>query len=339
MVALFSRLTNNHILHFSMKIFSSIILLLFAISGCGSDRDNSSKNTQTKSVVKEQIIVPKFDGKISFEYLKKQTDFGPRAPGSKAHNECLNYLNVEISKYADKVSLQEFSHQGYNGEILKLTNIFSSFNEKANTRILLLAHWDSRPRADQDPDLHKRSLPILGANDGASGVAVLMEIARQLKAKQPAIGIDILFTDGEDYGKEGDTKNYLLGARYFSKNLPPGYKPVFGILLDLVGDAQLELLKERYSIDYAPNIVELVWNTARDLGIEQFRDDVQNWVMDDHLPLNDVGIPTIDIIDFNYPDASNRYWHTSEDTPDKCSPESLEAVGKVLLHVIYTYQK
>jgi hypothetical protein len=322
-----------------MRIFSSIILILFAISGCGSDRDNSSKDTKPKTMTKEQTAVPKFDGKKAFDYLKKQTDFGPRVPGSNAHDKCLNYLNVQMTKFADKVMLQEFSHQGYDGNILKLTNVFSSFNAKVNTRILLLAHWDSRPRSDQDPDMSKRSLPVLGANDGASGVAVLMEIARQLKSKQPEIGIDILFTDGEDYGKESDTKNYLLGAQYFSKNLPTGYKPAFGILLDMVGDAQLDLLKERYSIGYAPNIVDLVWNTARDLGITQFRDEIQNWITDDHLPLNNVGIPTIDIIDFNYPDESNRYWHTSEDTPDKCSSESLQAVGQVLLNVIYNYKK
>ncbi|MBI5020174.1 MAG: M28 family peptidase [Ignavibacteriales bacterium] len=339
MVTVFSRLTNKLILDHNMKIFSSIFLIIFAISGCGSDRNNSSKSPQPKPIPSEQIAVPKFDGKKAFNFLKEQTDFGPRVPGSVSHSKCLNYLNIQMAKFADKVNRQEFSHKGYDGNILKLTNIFSSFNVKANTRILLLAHWDSRPRSDQDPDIRKRSLPVLGANDGASGVAVLMEIARQLKLKQPAIGIDILFTDGEDYGKEADTKNYLLGAQYFANNLPADYKPVFGILLDMVGDAQLELLKERYSIGYAPNIVDLIWNTAHDLGITQFRDDVQNWVTDDHLPLNNAGIPTIDIIDFNYPDESNRYWHTTQDTPDKCSAESLEAVGQVLLNVIYTYRK
>ncbi|MBI5476934.1 MAG: M28 family peptidase [Ignavibacteriales bacterium] len=242
-----------------------------------------------------------------------------------------------MKQYADYVELQTFTHNGYDGKMLKMTNIFSSFNRQSNIRILLLAHWDSRPRSDQDPDPAKRNKPVLGANDGASGVAVLMEISRLLKSSRPNIGVDILFTDGEDYGLEGDTKNYLLGARYFAKNLPKNYKPVFGVLLDMVGDAELELKKERYSIGYAPNVVDRIWATGRDLGITQFSDEIQNWITDDHLPLNDAGIPTINIIDFAYPDDSNRYWHTSEDTPNKCSPESLEAVGKVLLHLIYNY--
>jgi glutaminyl-peptide cyclotransferase len=323
-----------------MKIISFILIILVAIIGCGSNNNKSGNNTQLKkSESRGKQLVPTFNPTNSFEYLTKQTNFGPRVPGSPAHEKCLNYLNAFMLRYADKVELQSFIHKGYDGSLLKMTNIFSSFNTQASTRILLLAHWDSRPRSDQDPDPSKRDKPVLGANDGASGVAVLMEIARLLKSNRNDIGIDILFTDGEDYGKESDTKNYLLGAQYFSKNLPKFYKPVFGILLDMVGDTQLDLKKERYSITYAPNVVDLIWNTARDLGVNQFSDEIQNWITDDHLPLNNAGIPTIDIIDFSYPDESNRYWHTSEDTPDKCSPESLEAVGKVLLNVIYNYQK
>jgi Zn-dependent M28 family amino/carboxypeptidase len=153
----------------------------------------------------------------------------------------------------------------------------------------------------------------------------------------PNVGIDMLFTDGEDYGKKHENHNYLLGARYFAKNISPGFKPVFGILIDMIGDAQLEIPKDRYSLEYAPEIVELIWSKARELGVYQFSDKVQGYVMDDHLPLNEVGIKTVDLIDFTYPDESNRYWHTVQDTPDKCSAESLEAVGKVLLNVIYTF--
>ncbi|MDI6766512.1 MAG: M28 family peptidase [Bacteroidota bacterium] len=283
--------------------------------------------------------IPKFDGIQAFAYLKSQTDFGARVPGSDAHKKCLNYLHLELQKYADGVTLQPFKHIGYSTETIQMTNIIASFNLKATTRILLLAHWDCRPFADQDPNPKNQTKPVLGANDAASGVAVLLEIARHLKQTPPKVGVDILFTDGEDYGKEGDLKNYLLGAKYFSKNLPQGFKPVFGILLDMVGDSQLEILKEPYSIKYAPDIVELVWSTAKKLNIYQFVDDVRQYgVIDDHLPLNEVGIKTINIIDFAYPDESNSYWHTMEDTPDKCSPESLEAVGKVILHVIYNYQ-
>lgn len=291
----------------------------------------------TEQKKSESVNIPTFDGKNAYLYLTRQTDFGSRVPGSPAHDQCLLYLEAEIKKYAEAVKRQEFSHKGHDGKNLQMTNLISSFNLRATTRILLLAHWDSRPFCDEDPDPKNHTKPVLGANDGASGIAVLMEIARQLKTQSPAVGIDMLFTDGEDYGKRGDNHNYLLGARHFARNIPPGFKPVFGILIDMVGDAQLEFPKDQYSLRYAPEIVDLIWSRARELGVVQFTNDLQGLVMDDHLPLNEVGIKTVDIIDFSYPDDSNRYWHTVEDTPDKCSPESLEAVGKVLLNIIYTY--
>ena len=318
-----------------------IIRFLVAISftlhllSCGKDPPKTEASTNQKKQIVSQNI-PVYDGKRAFEYLVTQTTFGPRNPGSQGHRKCLNYLQGELQQYADAINLQPFTHQGYDGEILNLTNIISSFNLNATTRILLVAHWDTRPRADENPDSSKRNQPILGANDGASGVAVLLEIARHLKTTPPSVGVDMLFTDGEDYGKEGDNKNYLLGARYFASNLPKGFNPVFGILLDMVGDKQFELLKEPNSQKFAPDVVELVWSTARELGVYQFTNGVQQDVLDDHIPLNQAGIRTIVLIDFDYPDTSNRYWHTTEDTPDKCSPESLEAVGKVLMHIIYT---
>jgi len=318
-----------------MNYLIRIVFLVMLIVGCG--KEQPKPQTVTQDVQKPRQNVPQFDGNSAFAFLKKQTDFGSRSPGSPAHEKCLRYLQTEMQKYADAVSPQTFSHVGYDGKNIIMTNLISSFNLKATTRILFLAHWDSRPRADQDPDFKKRNQSILGANDGASGVAVLLEIAQHLKSNPPNVGIDMLFTDGEDYGKEGDNQNYLLGAKHFAKNLPSGFKPAFGILLDMVGDVQLEIAKEKYSLQYAPDIVELVWSTAKELGVDQFTSDTQGWVIDDHLPFNEVGIKTIDLIDFHYPDETNRYWHTTQDTPDKCSPESLEAVGKVLMYVIYQY--
>jgi len=147
--------------------------------------------------------------------------------------------------------------------------------------------------------------------------------------------VDIALFDGEDYGKEGDTQNYLLGSRYFAKTREPSYVPRFGVLLDMVGDANLELTKEQNSVDLAPDVVSLVWNTARNLGVTQFIDAPGPTMTDDHLPLNEAGIKTIDLIDFAYPDESNRYWHSHQDTPEHCSPASLAAVGTVLTHVVY----
>jgi glutaminyl-peptide cyclotransferase len=166
----------------------------------------------------------------------------------------------------------------------------------------------------------------------------LLEIATLLKETPPSVGVDIVLFDGEDYGKEGDTGMYLLGSRYFASHRDQGYVPRFGILLDMVGDTFLEIPKEQNSVHFAPDIVNLVYSKARELGISQFLDAPGDAVMDDHLPLNEAGIKTIDLIDFDYPDQTNRFWHTHQDTPDHCSPESLEAVGTVVMNVLYTFQ-
>ncbi len=310
-----------------------VFSLLILIAACAKEQP---KPPQVQKMEKAPPNVPSFNEDSAFSYLTAQTDFGPRNPGSSGHQKCLEYLQREMQKNTDAVNLQPFTIKGYEGQTFNLTNIIASFNLQATTRILLLAHWDTRPRADQEKDSKKRNQPILGANDGASGVAILMEMSRQIKASPPAAGVDILFVDGEDYGKEADTKNYFLGARYFAQHQPPGYAPAFGILLDMVGDKELDIEREENSVKAAPDIVNLVWSTARDLGIPQFSTQLQ-YALDDHIPLNEAGIKTIDLIDFHYPDASNKYWHTTEDTPDKCSAESLGAVGRVLLHVIYNY--
>ena len=275
--------------------------------------------------------IPEFNGEKAFAYLKAQTDFGPRNPNSAGHRKCLEYLVGELGKYADKVTRQDFVLSGYGDEILKLSNIFGSFNATATERILLLAHWDTRPRADQEKDPKKKMQPILGANDAASGVAILMELARLMKQSRPPLGVDILFVDGEDYGKTQDLQRYFLGARHFMDVKSESYKPRFAILLDMVGDRDLQIPMEQNSMTHAAEVVELIWSTAERLGVTQFVNVPGEQISDDHVPLNEGGIPTVDIIDFQYP-----YWHTLEDTPDKCSSESLEAVGTVLTHVVYS---
>jgi len=309
------------------------LLILTSFISLSCSQEQSKTADMPKSQQKASApAVPAFDGDRSYQYLIAQTNFGPRNPGSPGHAKCLDYLKRELELYADAVNLQAFTQQGYQKETLRLTNIVASFNLQAMTRILLIAHWDTRPRADQDPDLKKRNQPILGANDAASGVAVLLEIARHLKAQPPGVGVDFVIVDGEDYGKEGDDTYYLLGAKYFVSHMPQGFAPVFGVLLDMIGYSDLSIKREGNSIRYAPDIVELIWSTARNLGISQFTGRTQPPIIDDHLPFNEAKIKTIDLIDFDYP-----YWHTTQDTPDKCSAESLEAVGKVLLQVIYEY--
>lgn len=279
---------------------------------------------------------PAFSGKEAFDYLTKQTDFGPRNPNSRGHAECLKFLADTLRRSADQVRLQHFTHKGYGNEELWLTNVIASFRAELGERILLCAHWDTRPRADRDPNVMRRNQPILGANDGASGVAVLLHLADLMKDVPPSIGVDIVLFDGEDYGKEGDRANYLLGSRFFVRQMAADYRPRFGILLDMVGDRFLEIPKEKNSLHFAPEIVELVWNKAAELGITQFVTKVGDAIYDDHIPLNEAGIKTINIIDFNYPDETNRFWHTHKDTPENCSPESLEAVGTVVTHIVYT---
>jgi peptidase M28-like protein len=279
--------------------------------------------------------IPQFDEQNAFSYLEKQCEFGPRNPGSEGAKNCLVYLEKELSKYADKVVRQPFQHfDKRTNKTFLMTNLIASFNAKKSQRVFLAAHWDTRPMADRDPNPNNRNIPIIGANDGASGVAVLLEIARNLAASSPDIGVDIILFDGEDFGDEGDLDEYFLGSRFFAENAK-NYKPRFGILLDMIGDAQLSIPIEGYSQKYLPQIVNKIWSTAESLGEYVFENRSGSYIEDDHKILIEKGIPCVDLIDFAYPDESHRYWHTIEDTPDKCSPESLGSVGRVLLNVIY----
>lgn len=274
--------------------------------------------------------IPKFDKISAFDYLIKQCDFGPRHPGSEGHKKTLKFLSSEMRKYTDMVSLQNFPFSNpASGKSYLLTNIIASFGQQGQ-RILLATHWDTRPWADLDPNPKNHDKPIPGANDGASGVAVLLEIARILKENPPNIGVDIIFFDGEDSGRSGYPEEYLQGSRYFAQNKDPQYNPKYGIVVDMIGDRNLTIYAEENSARYAPEIVNKVWAAAEKLEIPEFDRKVKHRVTDDHLPLLEVGIPCINIIDFDYP-----YWHTLEDTPDKCSPESLEKVGRVILALIY----
>ncbi|NUN69979.1 MAG: M28 family peptidase [Bacteroidetes bacterium] len=312
-----------------MKFRTLIVSSLLLLTGCAQQQERPAAQTTPQRMEKR---TPHFDGDRAFRYLKAQTDFGPRNPNSPGHRACMAYLENELKRFTADVTLQRFTHKGYN-ETLQLANVIARFNPGAATRVLLVAHWDTRPRAEEDPDPAARNRPILGANDGASGVAVLLELARMFKENPPPIGVDILLTDGEDYGdaqKDGNNDLYFLGARHFARTKPASYTPQYGILLDMVGDRDLQLPLEQNSMRFAPQLMDIVWSTAEENGITQFIRVPGEAISDDHLPLNEAGIPTIDIIDFQYP-----YWHTQQDTPDKCSPQSLAAVGTVVADVIY----
>lgn len=273
-----------------------------------------------------------FNADSAFSFLQKQVSFGPRNPNSIGHKKCGEFLLQTLQKYTGDAEYQAFTVQGY-GEQLKLNNIIGRFNPGKKDRLLLCAHWDTRPRADNDNK--DKDIPIPGANDGASGVAALLEISRVLSANIPAAGIDIVFFDGEDYGLEGDMGQYFHGSRYFSAHVDPAiYRDA--ILLDMIGDKNLSISREYYSGQYAKDIQDRVWQIAFDIGMSGFLPSEGFAIQDDHLMLNEAGIPAIDIIDFAYPDRNNGFWHTHKDVPENCSSESLFQVGMVLLEYIYT---
>lgn len=230
-----------------------------------------------------------------------------------------------MKKSCENVRLQPFSHTwSRTGKPVQMANIIGEQNWKdAKVRVLLIAHWDSRPTSDQEWDEDKRNKPLIGANDGASGVAVLLELMRVLKERKSEVGVMYLMTDGEDLGPS--LAEMLLGARYFAKN-PPSPKPDYGILLDMIGDKDLAVPMELNSYRYAPELMRALYAHAATVGLsKEFPNQYGEYIEDDHMPLNQAGIPTIDLIDFTYDP-----WHTQADTVDKCSPQSLGAVGKLL---------
>lgn len=274
---------------------------------------------------------PPFDGQAAYNELLKQCSFGPRNPGSEGHRACGEHLAGRLREWTDQVVEQRFSYRdSATGDSFQLANYIGVVNPKQGKRVMLAAHWDTRPRADQDPDPANREKPILGANDGASGVAVLLELARMFKRERPAVGVDIVFFDGEDYGQEGELEKYFLGSQYFARNLGP-YRPEYGILLDMVGDKDLSIPLEANSLRAAPQVMEKIWKAARLLKVPAFRQAQGPAVADDHVPLLMAGIPVVDLIDFDYPP-----WHTLGDIPEATSPASLEAVGRVVALVVYS---
>ncbi|MCX8052336.1 MAG: M28 family peptidase [Armatimonadetes bacterium] len=286
---------------------------------------------------------PAFDGNRAFQLLQDQVNFGPRVPGSPGHTKASLFISNELGQHADGKRFQEFT-ETIAGKKLAMRNIIGWFhppktsagNTKEARWVLLAAHWDTRPIADYEITYERRNQPIPGANDGASGVAVLLELARMFRERKPSVGVLMVFFDGEDYGPGSD--QMYLGSKHFAANLADsltiGSKRVkvdYGILLDMVGDRNLGIYREKNSVDAAPEIVEKVWKAARELGYQdKFIDQVKYAIDDDHIQLIKAGIKCIDVIDFDYGP-----WHTLDDKPDKCSAESLKIVGDVIARVIY----
>lgn len=287
---------------------------LIALTACQADARGASE----------------FDGSRALGYVERQLAFGPRIPNSEGHRRMGDWLLAELRVRADTVTVQEFTQRTSKGEILRLRNFLASFRPEVTERVLFLAHWDTRPHAEKERNLGAQRLPVPGANDGGSGVAVLLGVADALKARAPAYGVDLLFVDGEDYGDFSDTTETLLGSRYFARHRPPGYQPLYAVLFDMVGDRDLEIPQEGYSVENAPEVVQRVWSTAKRLGYGGvFVERVAQGLIDDHVPLQAVGIRAINVIDFDYP-----YHHTTEDTLDKISARSLQIVGDVAVALV-----
>jgi len=269
----------------------------------------------------------KFDGEAALGYAKAQIDFGPRIPGTAGAQRAGDWIVAEMKKRADTVIVQTWTHVTQDGRQLPMRNILARFNPQATDRILYVTHWDTRPVSDAAENLGERQLPVPGANDGASGVGLFIALGDALKKNPTTTGVDLLFVDGEDYG-EFDEKlaDVLIGSAYFAKHPPDSaYRPIFGVLFDMIGDKDLTLKKEGYSVQQAPEVVDRVWSKAAELGHDRvFLPVEQGPITDDHVPLLQAGFRVIDVIDLDYP-----YHHRPTDTMDKISARSLSIVGEV----------
>jgi glutaminyl-peptide cyclotransferase len=316
------------------------ILLLVFFSSC-------KKKNETVSTQVLTVEVPRFNADSAYAYVQKQVDFGPRVPNTQAHRNAAAWLEQELKKAGAQVTIQSFRAPSTDGSTLDLKNIIASFNPEKQKRIMLAAHWDTRPFADKDSV--KRNAPFDGANDGGSGVGVLLEIARLIKSNPPRAGVDIVLFDGEDWGEKDNEVGripvpeewedwWCLGSQYWSEHRhKPNYRPYYGILLDMVGAKDARFFREGHSMQYAPRIVDKVWTTAATLGYSDFfiKADVAG-ITDDHKFVNEIAqIPMIDIIQYAPHKGWGDFHHTTNDNMSVIDKTTLEVVGKTVLHVVY----
>ena len=301
----------------------------------------TSCSQQTTEAETTSIPEPKkieFNADSCYNYLAKQVEFGYRIPSTKEHKECGKYLVSTLESFADTVITQDVVLTAYNGTKLESRNIIASFNPASKNRIMLCAHWDTRPFCDEDPNASNHKKPVLGANDGASGVAVLMELARVFATEKPNVAVDIVLFDSEDYGNSSVEHSYCLGSQYWARNPhTPNYRARFGILLDMVGGAGARFDKDIVSMHFASDVVNGVWKTAADMGYASlFSNEMGGSLIDDHYYVNMLsGIPCIDIIDYTKDEGFPVTWHTVNDNLENIDKTVLNAVGKVLSNYIY----
>ena len=329
-----------------IKVLGVLPFYLFTfllLHSCGNLRKQTTDDSASM-----QPIDPAFCADSAYQYCQAQCDFGPRTMNSKAHDDCEQWIISKFKGFGLEVIPQKAVLKGYDGTSLKSTNIIASYRPDIKDRILLCAHWDSRPWADNDPDEANHKTPVMAANDGASGVAVMLEVARLISKDTLQMGVDFICFDAEDWGvpqwsdADYDGDSWALGAQYWSTNLhKKGYKARFGILLDMVGGQGAQFYKEPFSVQNASNIVEKVWRAAQIVGYgSMFPTQMGTGVTDDHVPVNTKAkIPTIDIIPY-YPNCEQSSfgptWHTINDDMEHIDKNTLQAVGQTLIQVIYS---
>lgn len=323
------------------KLLTAIILAT-ALYSCGTETTKQPANTTP-----EPVVAPDFNADSAYAFVAKQVEFGPRVPNTPEHDLCGEWLASELERMGAEVIVQKAKAKAYDGTILDLQNIIGSFNPKARGRVMLYAHWDTRPFADKDST--RKEVPIDGANDGGSGVGVLLEIARQLSINPAEVGVDIVFFDGEDYGRpEGmpstqiSYQDWCLGSQYWSQQPHVyGYRARYGILLDMVGHKDAEFNREGTSVKYAPHVVRKVWSRAKELGYgDRFHDRETPATIDDNLFVSEFGgIPSANIVDYRMnimPMGYGAFHHTHADNMDIIDKGTLSMVGEVVLSVVYS---
>ena len=311
------------------------MVLAALMTACGSTGSSTTTEaTSDTTAATAAVGRAQFNGDAAYELTRQQCDFGPRVPATSAHAKCADWLIATLKTSCDTVILQTGTVQTATQGALGIKNIIGIINPDASQRLLLLAHWDTRPWADNDPDPANHKRPVLGANDGASGVGVLLQLAQQLKAEGTTLGIDIVLVDAEDMGESDNEESWGLGTQYWAAHPHvQGYKPLFGILLDMVGAPDATFSREYYSMQYASGVVDLVWSLAAG---SHFKNVQGGAVTDDHVFINRAGIPCVDIIDMRS-DSDTGFcpeWHTVDDTMPHISAATLGEVGQTLLNVI-----
>ena len=322
-----------------MKIIH-IFLATLAIAGCGGSQKSSSEGSFTTE--QTEPVGPAFSADSAYAFCQAQCDFGPRTMNSEAHERCGQWIVQQFQRYGMQTIEQRAALSGFDGTQLASNNIIASYQPDLQDRILLCAHWDSRPWADNDPNPENHTKPVMAANDGASGVAVMLEIARLLKDSTLNIGVDFICFDAEDWGNDGYSDSWALGAQHWAKNPhKPGYKARYGILLDMVGGQQARFYREGFSRYYAPKVVDRVWRAAEVAGYSgYFPKEDGGTITDDHGPVNEVAkIPCIDIIPY-YPECEESSfgptWHTVNDDMQHIDRNTLRAVGQTLVQVLFS---